>query len=237
VPETTSTNDDAQTLLGDPGAAGMTIVTDFQTAGSGRHGRRWIAAPGSALLFTTILPDPLPADALWSVPFLAGLVVHAALKRHGVSAQLQWPNDALLNGGKIAGILCISRGIGARAWAACGIGINVERTDDSAPANIAPPPAYVRDVSTVSRSALLASILQELDRRRALLDNPNRIVRKWEEVAQLAGTRYVIHIDGDAQPFAAIGRRIGPGGSLVVEQNGTERAINLADARILRNPG
>ena len=67
--QTESTNRDASALLGEPGSAGLTIVAGFQHAGAGRKGRAWLAPAGSALLFTTVLPEPLPTAALWLVPF------------------------------------------------------------------------------------------------------------------------------------------------------------------------
>jgi len=74
VAETASTNADAAGLLGDPAAAGATLVAEFQHAGRGRKpGRAWLAPTGSALLFTTILPDAIPADSLCSIPFWAAL--------------------------------------------------------------------------------------------------------------------------------------------------------------------
>ena len=59
--QTGSTNEDAAALLGEPAHAGLTIVADHQTRGAGRKGRTWVAPAGSSLLFTTILPEPLPA--------------------------------------------------------------------------------------------------------------------------------------------------------------------------------
>src|ERR1700733_14979816 len=75
---TGSTNDDANALLARGDALGTTLVAEEQTAGRGRKaGRSWIAAPGSSLLFTTILPATVPAGDLWAVPFWVALCVVA----------------------------------------------------------------------------------------------------------------------------------------------------------------
>jgi hypothetical protein len=76
--ETGSTNEDAAALLGRPDSAGLTIVAGHQTRGAGRKGRDWVAPPGSSLLFSTILPDPIPPSEIWAIPFWTALAVRAA---------------------------------------------------------------------------------------------------------------------------------------------------------------
>ena len=234
-PETESTNADALTLLEQPERnSGVTIVTDFQTHGRGRRGREWIAAPSSGLLFTTILPISLDASTLWSVPFWCGLAVKEALSLHRVDTALQWPNDLLLDKKKVAGILCVSRGVGTRAWAAWGVGINVTRTGDAAYAEIEPSPAFLSDVVAVNRAELLTTILQQFAKSLRDLDNATQIARRWQSAANLRGTPYRILIDGKTQPIDAVAQRLGEQGALVVRINGEEREIAFADARVLR---
>src|SRR5579883_2624589 len=89
---TDSTNEDMAQLLGRPESRGLTIVADFQRRGSGRKGRAWIAPPGCALLFTTALPEPVAADALWLVPFWSALAGPSARANFGVFTLLRWRN-------------------------------------------------------------------------------------------------------------------------------------------------
>ncbi|MEO7038710.1 MAG: biotin--[acetyl-CoA-carboxylase] ligase, partial [Candidatus Elarobacter sp.] len=133
VRETASTNDDASALLGDAGALGATLIAEFQQAGRGRKaGRSWIAPPGSALLFTTILPVPVATPALWAVPVWAALALADGVAAGcGVRLDLRWPNDLDLDGRKAAGILCTSRVSGTEAWVGIGIGLNVRRPPDA----------------------------------------------------------------------------------------------------------
>ena len=233
-PETDSTNADALELLEQPERnCGITIVTDFQHQGRGRRGRQWVAVPGSALLFTTILPVSLDAASLWAVPFWCALAIKDALAQHQVQSTLQWPNDVLLTGKKVAGILCVSRGTGARAWAACGVGINVNRVSD-AYADIEPAPAFVSDVAQTDRVTLLTTILREFAASLKYLENPSGVARRWEATSNLNGTPYRILIDGESEPIDAVAQRLGPQGGLVVRVNGAEREISFADARVLR---
>jgi hypothetical protein len=92
VAETGSTNADAAVLLGDDRFAGRTLVAEHQRQGAGRKGRTWHAAPGTALLFTTILPRRRDR-ILMARPFWVALVAPRARMRHPTT--LRWPNDLL----------------------------------------------------------------------------------------------------------------------------------------------
>ena len=232
APETGSTNEDAAALLGEPSAAGLTMVADYQQCGAGRKGRSWVARPGAALLFTTILPHEIPTSDLWIVPFWTALAVGAALRGNGIETQLHWPNDLLLNGGKISGILCISRIAGERAWVGCGVGINLKRWPEADA--IVPPPAFCDDSVTIDRATLLASILLEFDRTLDDVRDPASIARRWESAAGLPGARYRILRDGETNAFEATAAALGNDGALIVERNGKRETIALADARALR---
>ncbi len=222
-------------MLGEERARGLTLVADYQQHGSGRKGRSWIAAPGTALLCTVALPDPLPSSNLWIVPFWSALVVRAALGEFGLKTQLQWPNDVLTGGRKIAGILCISRITGVSAWAASGIGVNVHRPkDDPEQPRIAPPPAYLSDYADADRDAVLDAVLSQAEATYDDLSSPQRIARAWETAAGIPGMVYRIALDGEKQPFEAEALRLMTGGALMVKHEGVERTIALADARILR---
>jgi len=236
--QTDSTNDDAAALLGTPGSEGLVLQADYQVAGRGRLGRAWIAPPGSALLFTAILPEPISAAALWCVTFWTALGVAAGIERAaGLRPALQWPNDLLLDGRKCCGILCVSRIVGAQAWIGCGVGLNVHRPlDDTSLAAIEPPPAFLSDeVPDVDRARLLEAILSALWRSRYLLDDPPNVARGWERRAQLAGTPYRLRLDGERQTLTGIARRLEDDGSLIIVCDGIERRVQLADARVVRD--
>ncbi|HET9393884.1 MAG TPA: biotin--[acetyl-CoA-carboxylase] ligase [Candidatus Rubrimentiphilum sp.] len=236
VESTGSTNDDIAKLLGEGEARGLTLVADFQTKGAGRKGRSWIAPPGSALLFTTALPEPVPSGDLWIVPFWIGLAVYEALANFGVRAQLQWPNDVLLNGAKLAGILCVSRVAGDEAWAACGVGINVRRPEDSNDiAGIDPPPAFLSDVRELERNELLQAILRRAGESYGSLQSPQSIAREWEKAALIPGARYRLLLDGAPAPFDATALALGKTGELLVDAAGSRRCVTMAQARVLRD--
>lgn len=222
-------------MLGEEQARGLTLVADYQERGSGRKGRSWIAPPGSALLCTIGLPDPMPAENLWCVPFWSALILAAAFRELGAQPVLQWPNDLLLGTRKAAGILCVSRIAGEYAWAGCGIGVNVTRPEgDPALAEISPPPAFLSDVVKTDREALLHALLRSADALYDELNFPPRVAHAWEAAANVPGARYKILVDGEPEPFEATALRLLTGGALLVDCDGTEREITLADARVLR---
>ena len=234
VEETDSTNADAAFLLTDEHSGGLTIIAEYQRHGAGRKGRAWHAVPHAALLFSTILPRAIAAEQLWLVPFWAALAMRSALLECGVATVLQWPNDLLLRGRKVAGILCQSCVTGELARVACGIGVNVRHLAD-ADAGIAPPPAFCDDVAAVDRAALLLCVLREYERSLPTLDEPDRVTSAWDAAAELPGRSYRIQPDSDAPPFdgVAVGLALG-GGLQVVRDNGERETISLADARIVR---
>lgn len=236
VQRTGSTNDDAAALLGHAGSAGLTIVADEQSAGRGRHvDRVWVAPFGTGLLFTTVLPHALPASELWAIPFWVALgvadgIAHAC----GVHVELRWPNDAFVHDRKVAGILCVSRVIGAQAYVACGVGINVLRPTAAQLAAIEPPPAFLSDAAPhVRRELVLAEVLLAYERRLPALGAPAVVARTYEERADLAGAPYRVRLDADGSVLDGIARGLGPDGTLRLVTEGTEVLINLADARRL----
>jgi BirA family transcriptional regulator, biotin operon repressor / biotin---[acetyl-CoA-carboxylase] ligase len=121
---TTSTNDRARDLAQAGAPHGTLVTAAEQTAGRGRQGRTWTAPPGSALLVSVVLRDP-PA----LLPLAAALAV---AETAGANARIKWPNDVLLDGRKVAGIL--AEGRPHDGWAVLGVGLNVAlRIDDLPP--------------------------------------------------------------------------------------------------------
>jgi BirA family biotin operon repressor/biotin-[acetyl-CoA-carboxylase] ligase len=233
---TGSTNDDAAALLGDRSAAGATLVAEVQSAGKGRKpGRAWIAPAGSALLFTTILPDAIPAASLWAVPFWTALAVADGVEAGcGVRLDLRWPNDLDLGPRKVAGILCVSRVLGAQADVACGVGLNVRRPAAARLAGIEPPPTFLSDaVPRVEREPVLAAILGAMDALAEVLARPADVARAWEERAGLRGRPYRLRLDADGSIVEGTALRLDHEGGLVVFAGGRERVIHLADARVI----
>jgi BirA family biotin operon repressor/biotin-[acetyl-CoA-carboxylase] ligase len=153
-----------QRQLDEDEAEGTTVATDLQTQGRGRLGRTWETPAGRALLFSVLL-RPTPPMALWpELSLVAGDAVAAALReKTGIAAELSHPNDVLVEGRKLAGILPEA----STGRVVLGIGVNVNQTADELPAETPKPPTSLR-VETGrewARAPLLAAILRELEQR------------------------------------------------------------------------
>src|SRR5260221_2196605 len=160
VAETGSTNEDVLKLAAGGAPEGLVIAAEAQTAGKGRLGRSWRAQPGSALTFSVLLrPDRVPPPARGWAPLLAGVATVRALRREtGVDAGLKWPNDVLVGGRKLAGILAEQSGDAI----VVGIGINVLGREHELPVATATSLEVARAASA-DRTGLLAAILRQLE--------------------------------------------------------------------------
>jgi BirA family biotin operon repressor/biotin-[acetyl-CoA-carboxylase] ligase len=127
-----STNNYAASLADDPANDGVAVLADEQTAGRGQHGRTWTAAPRASVLLSLLLfpPPPLRRPAILTA-WAAVAVCETVRRVVGVQAKIKWPNDVLLKGRKVCGIL-IEQAAGSgdprRARVVAGIGLNVQQT-------------------------------------------------------------------------------------------------------------
>jgi BirA family transcriptional regulator, biotin operon repressor / biotin---[acetyl-CoA-carboxylase] ligase len=152
-----------QLLLIDSGLAeGAVAATDHQTAGKGRHGRQWVAPAETSVLVSVMLHPP-PGRHLPELSLVAALAVAEAVEgATGLTAQIKWPNDVMLNRRKVAGILCeLSDGT-----VVCGIGVNVNQSRDELPPDTTTQPGSLRTLTgtTYDRASLLGSLLFRLER-------------------------------------------------------------------------
>lgn len=161
VQSTGSTNAD---LLAAGGPEGQVLAAEEQTAGRGRMGRSWVTQPGAALTFSVLLrPDPVPAERRGWLPLLAGVAAARAVRAvSGLPATLKWPNDVLITGRKLAGILAEQAADGA---VVIGIGVNVTMTADELPAGTGGlrGTSIAIEGGKVTRQALLAEVLRRLE--------------------------------------------------------------------------
>ena len=143
--EMTSTQDRAREIAEQGGAsvAGRLVMTQFQTAGRGRHGRTWHAPPGANVIHTYI-GRPVALAELWQVAFVAGLAAADAIARFAPpeTVSLRFPNDVLIGGKKACGVLietvCAAPDVPpGYALPLIGIGINVRGSVDALPPEVA----------------------------------------------------------------------------------------------------
>jgi BirA family biotin operon repressor/biotin-[acetyl-CoA-carboxylase] ligase len=181
------------------------VVADYQAAGRGRRGRAWDAPPGTSLL-TSILVRPCGAPERWGgYSLVSALAVADALARvAGLGARLKWPNDVLVGGRKIAGILLESRIPAASSSATGGVdaviavGIGVNLGQRAFPAGLAARATSValETGRLVERDATLTALLDAFDGWRAQLERDGLapIRARWLALADTIGRR--VSVDG-----------------------------------------
>jgi BirA family transcriptional regulator, biotin operon repressor / biotin---[acetyl-CoA-carboxylase] ligase len=151
-----------QRLLEPDAPEGAVAVADEQTEGRGRLGRSWHAPAGKALLVSVLLRPQVPLPRLPELTLVAGEAVAAAIKQlAGLEPAIKFPNDVLVRGRKVAGILAES----SEGRVVLGIGVNANQTADELPpeARTEPTSLLVELGGAVDRAALLAAVLAELE--------------------------------------------------------------------------
>lgn len=136
---------------------GSVIATDTQTAGRGRLGRVWTAPAGSALAASVLVRPDMPVVAFGWLPLLAGAAMARTLRAVGADAELKWPNDVLIGGRKVCGIL--SELLPDLSGAVVGVGVNIAMSADELPVPTATS-LLVEGVS-VDLDAVLGTFLED----------------------------------------------------------------------------
>jgi BirA family biotin operon repressor/biotin-[acetyl-CoA-carboxylase] ligase len=226
--EIDSTQDEARRLASHAGSHGHLVWAGSQRAGRGRMRRHWHSPPGSGLFFSVVLLPRLPAAALGALPLAAGAAVGSALD--GLvpgHVRLKWPNDVLLDGGKVAGILVEAQVTdGLVAHAVIGVGINLSRPAGDFDPEIRGRAAALDDVAGAAPPAarILAVVLGALEAgyEELIAEGPGRARRRWLQLADTIGREVTATANG--RPLRGRAVDLDEGGNLVLEVEG-ERVV------------
>jgi BirA family biotin operon repressor/biotin-[acetyl-CoA-carboxylase] ligase len=153
----------------------LAVFADVQTRGRGQHGRSWIVPPGRGLLFSTLWRDPAAAETL---PMRCGVAIVETLARFGVRARLKWPNDVLIDGAKVAGVLIEGAYRAERPeYFVAGIGLNVLQSREELPETPYPATSlWLATGRSIDRAELAAALLDELVAER------DDLMERWREL-------------------------------------------------------
>ena len=163
-----------QRLLGDEHREGAVAVAEEQTEGRGRLGRRWLSPRGVSLLFSILLEPPVETPRLPELSLVAGEACAGAIAAVAiVTPEIKLPNDVLISGRKVAGILAEAR----EGRVLLGIGVNVNVPEDDLPANVDRP-----------ATSLLAETGREIDRVELLVELLDRLERAYDDWVRARGT-------------------------------------------------
>jgi len=183
--------------LAERGAADRTVVVaDQQLSGRGRRGRTWRAPAGTSLLASIVVRPRLPQSLLSTLSLTTAVAVAEALRRVAkVDARLKWPNDVLVAGKKVAGILLESRMSGGSSVVTIiGVGINLGQREF--------PPDLAEGATSIaletgqapSRESVLAALLEEFDAWRARLEGEGfgPVREAWRRLSDTLGRRVTV---------------------------------------------
>lgn len=229
-----STNARARELAEAGAREGVLVLAEEQTAGRGRLGRTWLSAPGENLTFSVVVRSTLPMAGPGLLPLAVGVAIARAIETAvGVRVECKWPNDILLEGQKVAGILLeTSVDPQGSPYVIIGIGLNVNQTffAEEIRSRATSLKAWTR--TEVDREALLCSCLEELesvyDRSRS--GNYQDVIAQWNARSSLSGRTVTVSADG--RETTGVVRGISREGALVVRAGGTDRLFFAGDVTI-----
>ena len=198
--ETTSTNDVIEKLARDGVREGVVVFAESQTRGRGRLGRKWVSPTRKGLWFSILLrPNLRPQETTQLTVASATALRRAIFQQTRLPVEIKWPNDILINGKKVAGILTeMSAELDRVRHVIPGIGIDVNQ-------DVSEFPAELRKIATslkietgeaIPRAALATAVLQELDKDyfRACTGKFSEIAEEWVEHCGTIGKDVTVRI-------------------------------------------
>ena len=215
-----STNQYAKRIAEEGAPDGTLIIADEQTAGKGRSGRTWVTPPAEAIAFTLLLRPKLSPDRISMVTLVMGLAVTNAVNSlYGVSAGIKWPNDVVITGRKLCGILTeMSAEVRQVNYIVIGVGIN---------ANLTSFPEEIREIATslklemgrdINRAELIARVMTEFERLYAEFEaqgDLGAVMQEYNELCLNAGSKVRV-LDPNGE-YTGTSRGINSMGELLVE--------------------
>jgi BirA family biotin operon repressor/biotin-[acetyl-CoA-carboxylase] ligase len=198
--ETTSTNDVAEKLARDGVKEGVTVFAEAQTRGRGRLGRKWLSPKGKGLWFSVLLRPKLRPEAATQLNIATATALARAIRSQAdLRAEIKWPNDILVRGRKVAGILTeLSAELDTVRHVVVGIGVDVNLGPSDFPSTLVGLATSLRMElgRPLDRAALAAAILRELDQDYARVAGGGfeGVADEWEAQCATLGHEITIQV-------------------------------------------
>jgi len=224
-----STNTEALELAAKGAAHGTVVVAEEQTAGRGRFGRNWYSERSSGIYASIILRPPLAPAVAPVLTLMAAVAAHQAISTTtGLPADIRWPNDVLIDGKKVCGILTeMSAEVDRLHAVVLGIGINVNHREMPSELKTIATSLRIEAGKPISRAQILVALFKELERKYHLLldEGSSAIARRWAAASSFAqGKRIRVH--SGAGEFVATTVGLEPSGALRVRrEDGREELL------------
>lgn len=231
-----STNQYARRIAEEGAADGTLVIADEQTDGRGRRGRHWVTPPGEAISFTLILRPNLPPEKISMITLVMGLAVAQAVQvLYGLDAGIKWPNDVVINGKKLCGILTeMSAEINEVHYIVIGVGIN---------ANLVHFPEEIRSTATslklelgreVNRAELIAAVMKRFEKLNGMFERRGSLEDMADPYNRLCvNTGRQVRVLDPRGEYTGQALGIDPGGSLLVKtEDGTLNRISSGEVSV-----
>ncbi|MEA2451318.1 MAG: BirA family transcriptional regulator [Actinomycetota bacterium] len=241
--EIDSTNREALDWAACGAPEGSLVVADHQTGGRGRWGRSWFSAPGQLLQFSLILRPNIEPTRHGALTAGLGVATARAVRAlTGLPVEVKWPNDVVIEGRKLAGMLVESTMMGSTIDAAiCGIGINVHLQNEEIPEELVDRATSIAielqrtgTGTAPPRALLLSRVVSEIEARYAgMTGDTGLLLAEATEMSAVLGHDVVIRaadgstIEGRAEGFD-------PHGALRISSNGKETVVHVGEIEQLR---
>ena len=233
---TGSTNPDAKRFAEEGAPHGTTVVADRQTAGRGRRGRSWESPAGKSIYFTIVVRPEFEPDKASMITLVVALAVAEAVREEtGLSTGIKWPNDVVVNGKKICGILTemsMTPEMNEIQFLVAGVGVNVNQDseEDFTPELRGRATSLKMESGrTIDRAALLARILHHFEEDYDLFEKRldlSDLQERYE--ALLLGKDNRVRVLDPAGEYTGISRGINGMGELIVEKEDGETVLVYA---------
>lgn len=235
-----STNTSAYELAERGLAEGAVIFADEQARGKGRHGRAWQSVPGSGIYMSCILRPHMAPNEIPKITLVAAVAVAKAIRSYtGLNAVIKWPNDILINGKKVCGILTEMKAEQDMIdFIILGIGVNVNTKAKDLPrgaSSLKEESRTLRGGEDISRVELAKKILETLEEYYNTLKKKGSgsIIEEWKEFSVMLGSRVKVVLPH--RTFEADAHNIDPDGALVVRlDSGVLEKISSGDVVMVR---
>lgn len=231
-----STNDVAAEYAAKNAPDLTVIVADEQTRGRGRRGKKWYTPHGSALAFSVILkPDHLPIHQIARLSGLGGLAVWEGIQSTtNLDPEIKWPNDVLVDGKKVSGILAEAKWEGNQLKSmVLGIGLNITRESLNIPVKLNFEPTYLEahlDYS-VERLVLLRNILEGLNHWLSLI-NSSEFIRQWESKLAYRGEKIQLNINDQELILGKLMGLDNAGKLILLSEEGEELRFDIGEIQL-----
>jgi len=227
--ETTSTNDVIEKLARDGVKEGAVVFAESQTKGRGRLGRKWMSPTHRGLWFSVLLRPEFRPQETTQLTVISATALRRAIKTvTGLSAEIKWPNDLLLGGKKVAGILTeMSAEVDRVRHVILGIGLDVNQSDFPPELRAIATSLKIESGEEICRAELAVEILRELDfdYARICAGKFAAVADEWEGACVTIGKNVTVHV-GDRK-FRGHAESLDDDGALLVrtEHGHLERVI------------